>query len=267
MTISVIYYKKDKNNEEIRCCADSRISSGNDLLTNHAMKILPLKISYTPYYETQYKKKALCYEVGFTYAGHVAVAMFVYCLLSHFCKNIDIIPNVPNSDKTLPSLYSISNLAGQILIDYIKDYGSIYHQKAYTEILIFGYCSQLNEYKAYHIQTNLSEAGDLYYKVIDTDIKNVPYYAIGSGKILLEDKIEKNDGEFNSKLVREIINDENSTYKGVGGFYQRGYCKTWLQLYNEAPSININMPFLGKYPMAIFLGTHFVSLTGSGSEE
>ncbi len=94
----------------------------------------------------------------------------------------------------------------------------------------------------------------------EINIAELPYFAIGTGAKKLERKVQDNNNIFSSKLVREIINDDDSQKCGVGGFYQRAWCQHHLRIYNEAPQNDIKMPLLGNFPPVIHLGTHFISL-------
>ena len=258
MTISVIRYCKHENlpNEEfIHCGADGRISYNLQNYTQSAIKILPLQISFAPEVPSMLKVHKLSYEIGFTYAGHVAVSLYTYSLLSYLCKRILPIPDIKNSINKLPSIESIAKLAGIILCDYFKDYGALLEKDAIAEILIFGYCMQTNEFQAYHIIPDNKDNGKYYPKVTNTNIKDVQYFAIGSGKKLLEEKVELNNNVFNPNMVREIV-IEQSPSSDIGGAYQRACCYQYgIHLFNDKNSL-----LLERYPMGYLLDTHLISL-------
>lgn len=262
MTISVITYSNTTS--DLKCYADSRISAGYSLLTNHAMKILPLSLSLADSYLIEHPENTYClHQIGFTYARSVNVSMFVYCLLSHFCKNLMPNPALQGRNCLFPSIQDLSFMTSEILYSYVKDFASIDAMGAFSEIVIFGYCYQEKKYKAFHIQPMLKDS-NLFVEVNDTKIDEIPFFAIGSGKDILLKKIHNAPEKHISKIVREIIADENSAEKGVGGFFQRALCnERRLYLFNENPSENINMPFLGKFPMVFCVGsgTHIVALS------
>lgn len=262
MTISVITYSNTTS--DLKCYADSRISAGYSLLTNHAMKILPLSLSLADSYLIEHPENTYTsHQIGFTYAGSVNVSMFVYCLLSHFCKNIMPNPAIREQNYLFPSIKDLSYMASEILYSYIKDFASIDATGAFSEIVIFGYCHQEKKFKAFHIYPILKDNG-LIVESDDVKIDEIPFFSIGSGKDLLSKKIHNAPEKHISKIMREIIANENSAEKGVGGFFQRALCnERRLYLFNENPSENINMPFLGKFPMVFCVGsgTHIIALS------
>lgn len=100
MTLSVIYFNNDKIDATavgIRCCADSLISTTyGSGLTPHAIKILELRIAYTPIYYSLYKKFPMQHSIGFTFAGNLNVATITFNLLNYLCANIQ-----PNKEKKI----------------------------------------------------------------------------------------------------------------------------------------------------------------------
>lgn len=265
MTLSVIRYHCNNNlsEEYIHCGADGRITNHNECLTNSAIKIFPLQISLSPTACYDHKVPQRSYEIGFTYAGHVGVSLYTYSLLSYFCKRIEIIESIPYSAFSFPAIKNISQLTAFILNNYIKDYGFIQGPASQSEIILFGFCSQLKDFVAYHIYPEVIPTNELKIKVENIDIKNIPFFAIGSGKKLLNEKIKQNNNIFSPKLIRKII-EEQQQDSSVGGFYQRAVChKNHFTLYNESPLRDSEMKLLGKFPMIYPLGTHFVSLTST----
>lgn len=265
MTIAVIKYNKSDipGFDGVRCYADSLISSvvNGSELTKRAMKILPLPVK---------SQLAVCMlkegipetSIGFTFAGNLNVALLTYNTLSFFCSNIQ---RGPDERAVLPpSIRDIAFLCAQILYDYNLSYGEANGGSANTDILIFGYCFQEKQFKAFHIGPDTT-ALEFKINIKDVDICNIDYYAIGSGLTRLRQKVSDN-GSFSYKLIKELIEENNC---GVGGFYQRAWVsKGMIRLYADSVTNNpADFSFCGFktiFPLGRF---HFVGLPMHASED
>lgn len=269
MTISVLWsdktlYSNDIQYPCIKCYADSLVSSQNGVLTEHAMKILPLTLSFSmEYQQITGDEPPRPYQLGFTYAGNIEVAMYAYSLLSFFCSNLMPISDRANAKKAFPSILDISCLAGNLLKGYIEDFAVIQGTYASAEIVLFGFCQQSLSNKVFHVYPMVENAGAQYHAQ-EIDLSGNRFFSIGTGKPLLEEKILGGDERPVSEIIRDLISDKKSIEKGVGGFLQRAwYSNQHLNIYNETPSTDTEMKFLGKFPMCTFLSpscTHYVSL-------
>lgn len=263
MTIVALKYN-DRNMlgfKGIRCYADSLITSDNCNLTNQAMKILPLTIKSQPYVSLTEKIPEI--NIGFAFAGSLNEALLTYNSLSFFCSNIQQISAKETTLRSPPSLKDIAFLCAQVLYYYDLSYGEVYGKTSNTNILIFGYCFQEKQFKAFHIYPSI-EASNFTIRIHDTDICNIDYYAIGCGKERLKKKVDKN-GKFSYKLVKELI-EENQ--QGVGGFYQRAWAlEGTIRLYADCIDSPVNFSFCGFntiFPLGKF---HIVGLPMNISED
>jgi hypothetical protein len=263
MTLSVVYFNRTTEvaAEGIRCCADSLISGDLGNYTPHAMKILPLKISYCPDYSFIYHKPRLTHTIGFTFAGNLSVAMVSYNLLSNLCENIQ--PKYEHVG-TLPTMECVARLAANIICTYASNYCSLIESKGLCEIILFGFCPAQNDFKAFHIHPIISD-GRLLMKVEEKNLYEQQYFAIGTGSKLLEEKVIANNGIFHPNLVREIIKNLKSEELGIGGFFQRGWSNRWgMRLYCDAMQntpLGFGAPFCGFMLSPFELGEHhFISL-------
>ncbi len=261
MTLSVIYFHDDKidsNSTGIRCCADSLITGECGKLTPHAMKILKLNLSYDLGYSLINHQPLINHSIGFTFAGNLNVAMVTYAFISHLCEHFQPIPGYEN---TMPSIKSISNLTAMTLQSYTQNFAELLEEKSFVELVLFGYCWQEKNFKAFHITPIVTD--HLTMKVEEIRISEIPYFAIGTGKSLLDKKYEE-VGKFSPKLVRDIINDPSSNDAGVGGYFQRGWSnKAGIQLYCDLMNITpkgLEFPFCGFNLASLNLGTHIITL-------
>lgn len=242
MTLSVLKYIDEPISfRGIRCYADSLITAADtgSSLTTHAIKILPVELKSQPY---TYKEDAIqTATIGFTFAGNLNVAILTYNLLTILCSNIQRSP-APQSYLP-PAIINISTLCAQILYNYNKSYGEINGYYANAEIVLFGYCFKEKNFKAFHLYPD-SHSGEFHINIKDVDICNVDYYAIGTGKALLNQKVQNNKGVFSHNLVKEIIEDRESFAKGVGGFYQRAWAQQGIiRLYSAPTDDHTGLPF------------------------
>lgn len=263
MTLSVIYFNDDKNDAAavgIRCCADSLITGECGKLTPHAMKILKLNLSYDLGYSLINPQPLINHSIGFTFAGNLNVAMITYALMSHLCERLQPLPGYEN---TFPSIKNIAYLTAKTLQSYTWNFAELLEKKAFVEIVLFGFCNQENDFKAFHIKPVVTDK-KLLMQINEIKIREIPYFAIGSGKKLLDEKYRKN-GKFSPNLVRDIINDPLSEKLGVGGYFQRGWCNTaGIQLYCDIINISsdhLDASFCGFNISLINLETHIVGLS------
>ena len=272
MTLSVIKYTKDDKRPDqdyLFCGADARISGTQkenasvDIYTNAAIKILPLQLKLSPLDYAEYKIWPLSYDIGFTYAGHVGVSLYTYALLSYLCKDLHFTTPEIKDSMPFPSIESIAVLARNILLDYIKDYGSILTMEAFAQIVLFGFCPQKHDFVVYNIEPKISKYEGVDVTITNIDIKNIPYFAIGSGKKGFAQNITQNGGELKPGMIRKFIENQECN-SSVGGYYQRAvYSRNGLTLYSESPSSDIEMKMLGRFGPVYSLGTHYISLTST----
>ena len=264
MTLSVVYfnncdYKNDPGAYGIRCCADSLITGEIGKLTLHAMKILPLTISYDNDYCSIDKKKILSHSIGFTYAGNLNVALNTYSLISYLCSHFCYHNGYYGR---LPSMENIANLIAMTLSSYTWDY-SLLGVNSLVDIVIFGYCTEENKFKTFHIFPRVVDRVEI--KIEEVDLQEKQYFAIGSkkGKELLEEQV-KAKGSFHPDMVRNIIKDPKSEEFGVGGFFQRGWSNKWgMKLYCDAMQytpLGFGAPFCGFMVSPLEFGNHFIQL-------
>lgn len=263
MTLSVVYFNRTKEAaaEGIRCCADSLITGELGKYTPHAMKILPLQISYPPDYTFIEHKPRLTHTIGFTFAGNLNVAMVSHSLLSHLCQHIQ--PKHTH-DGSLPKIETIAGLAASVVYTYVSNYCSLMEKAGLCEIILFGFCPTQNEFKAFYIHPMISDVR-LLMQVDEQNLYEKQYFSIGTGSKLLEEKVIANGGKFHPNLVREIIQNPKSEDFGVGGFFQRGWSNRWgMRLYCDAMQntpLGFGAPFCGFMLSPFEVGEHhFISL-------
>lgn len=267
MTLSVIYFNDDKNDAAavgIRCCADSLITGECGKLTPHAMKILKLNLSYDLGYSLINPQPLINHSIGFTFAGNLNVAMVTYTLMSHLCEHFQPIPGYEN---TFPSIKNIANLTAMTLQSYTQNFAELLKEKSFVELVLFGYCMQEKDFKAFLITPIVTD--HLAMKVEEIRIREMPYFAIGTGKSLLDKKYEK-VGKFSPLLIRDIIADPDSLEKGVGGYFQRGWTsKVGILLYCDIMNVTpkgLEFPFCGFNLAPLNLETHIITLPAHAFE-
>lgn len=261
MTLSVVYFNDGKIESGpigVRCCADSLITGKCGALTPHAMKILKLNLSYDLGYSFINPRPLINPSIGFTFAGNLNVAMVTYTLISHLCEHFQPIPGYEN---TFPSIKNIANLTAMTLLSYTQNFAGLLVKNSFVELVLFGYCSQEKDFRVFHITPNVTD--HLTMKVEEIRIREMPYFAIGTGKSLLDEKYAK-VGNFSPKLIRDIIDNPTSLEKGVGGYFQRGWSNEAgiVQLYCDTVELTENSlkaPFCG-FDTPINIGTHLIAL-------
>lgn len=262
MTLSVIYFNTDKIDQTaigIRCCADSLISESYGNLTTNAMKILKLNLAYSPsYYSMTHYPRNITHSIGFTYAGNLNVAMITYTLLSHLCVHLN-----PRKGKegTLPSIKTLTDLTARILHTYVYQFAELKEKSAFCEIILFGYCTEENNFKAFHLFPSLEPNKHIENEEIK--MSEGKFFAIGTGKKLLEEQM-KDGRKFHPNIVRNIIQSPDAKQFGVGGAFQRGWSNRWgMELYCDAMQytpFGFGSPFCGFCINPYDLENHYITL-------
>jgi hypothetical protein len=129
--------------------ADTRIirAPGN-VLTEHGPKLLPLTIvCRQPGPAGFFDKEVYRANVGFAYSGSTLSALAAHALASTLLSKL-----IGQTGAPPPSLHEIAHFVAGASAEYMRDVGQLSGQGGLFSAVVFGWCSQQNNLRAFELR-------------------------------------------------------------------------------------------------------------------
>ncbi|MDO6707945.1 hypothetical protein [Photobacterium sp. 1_MG-2023] len=253
---SIICWRNQEETDGIWAVSDSRVSSGNSVMTDNCPKLF--SITANTFESTYYLKsnRKHLFKFGFGFAGSTLIGINVKEILSVFVSNLSEIhyydaPDYSFEEK-LPSLMDVARLSKKIGERYIQSIGVFFPNNAKCEFVIFGYCVKEKKYTSIKLSNSPQFPTEI--EIEEVDISNGSYLILGDKKDYIENKIEETKKKFEPYSLNwwrspfialaNVLREEGTGT--IGGYLQ--FCKSTnfdTRLYNLTPHDKLDLQFVG----------------------
>jgi hypothetical protein len=207
-----------KQNDEINCVADTRISGEHVTITDSGAKIFIVPIvTYLP--ENSSFGLATSHSYGFAFAGSTLAALNTHALVSSCTQQLF------NKDRrTPPSIRSVAELYAKVGTHYLRDLNFAKNQNFITFTgLLFGFCPSSRKFQVYSIDSHVDSI-PFGMSVHEHNISGSKRVVFGSGSAAFSDcskaRVHRGESDHPMDVFSEVL--LSGSVKSVGGYPQYG---------------------------------------------
>jgi hypothetical protein len=178
MTLVVAWYREKFG--QLWVAADTRISGGPGVITDHGPKIFQVPIVCRKIGATDETSRLYRANYGFAFSGSTLSALGTHALASACCQNL-----AANRKIDPPSVEDVAFLYRKLAEIQIREMCSRAHASRWQQFFfwafIFGFCLLKKKYQLWVLESHLTPNG---FEVILGELPPIPkiYYPMGSGK-------------------------------------------------------------------------------------
>lgn len=149
MTLIALYRHRDT----IRAIADSRLSSNNGTITDHAPKFSVLEVKCLKGREDKSGLYDVVsqFSVGVGYAGSATVALTTIASLQAYLSQLSL-----KGKATPPTLEEIARFSAHIMESNISDFGALWRETAICTLLLFAFIPHEQAFRVAVLTAELS---------------------------------------------------------------------------------------------------------------
>ena len=205
--------------KNISVLSDSRLSNGNEIVTDQATKIFRIQVNLkTPYGQNHQKFQPKYY--CFCFAGSYLNGSLLANMIEALFNDITIF-----NKKSEYSFEQLSKIAFGVYKHISKYLSSIHRNNGLSEVLFGGQCYKTNNVKFSIFKTSINEFSELVFKSQKLILKRKPT-TFGDKQAKIKFEQLYNDSKpinENFHILKKIIDDKE--IKTVGGEIQYGFFK------------------------------------------
>lgn len=198
MTSIVCWMNRDDLFPGLWTVSDSRVSEGNDVLTDQCPKLSIIHANVFERSDLARQNPRRVLSFGFGFAGSTLIGANVREMIASLLGSLGEItfygPDIPEFEARIPTLLEIAQLIQKVATPYLLSLGEFRPKAARLEMLIYGYCRRSVAFKVFRVLNTPTAQASL--QIVETPLKDDLMLILGDRSDAVRAQIEATRRQF-----------------------------------------------------------------------